>query len=411
MQGNDENIHAMQTQRYQNICRRIHFHRSRIHELRFEDPLNLDVQEEIQYNRLLEETLWHHFDMEQQNEARRAATEHLNSARNSSLTRSADANLRVLQAAGIFGSSKPPWDEKIASKNYTDFEHRGTAFTQFSNFEDGFIRSPDGKKLTAVRIVKVDTSTKMATILQSNATLVAMFDAPSEIEASKVLYRCTRDPRSVLLSSEVIAELQKREEYMSFDDIVEGIKQPTKYFKNEDPWMFEGEGLVEGQLVDNFLCEFAENATTHKFCKTIFNVAAKKPINSLEDAAKQIPNVSLESISVKVRNKKVTYMGVRVHAKTDKEGEFYAVEPDNANWKYLVFHITDTSWNKPGPKDLAKVAAKAVEVAAQRAHNKITHDEKTARENAEQKGQAEERKFRKSEKDAKRKHDKYWGKR
>ena len=405
MQWNNEDIDAMQThRRYENIYRGIHFHRRRIYELGFQDPFNFGVQQEIHYNRLLEEKLWHDMCVQQIKEARHAAVQNSMSVRNSSFACPVNADLRVQEGAGIFGSSKPQWDEKIASKDYTDFEHRGVAVKQLSDFEDGFIRAPEGKKLIAVRIVKVDTTTKMATILKVDSTLVGMFDEPSEIEANKVLYRCTRDPRSILLSSDVVRELSKREEYMTFEDIIEGIKKPTKWFRREDPCRLNSSGVESGleevELVKNFLDVFAFKVETHKFCKTIFNLAAKKSINSLDAAAKQIPDVSLDRVFVTVKDNKVTYMAVRVHAKTDKVDESYDVIPENANWKCLLFHIKDTAWNKPGPEDMATLAKKADEIASQRASIKGGQELERARK---EKAHLEREKGKKAEQAANRK--------
>jgi len=79
--------------------------------------------------------------------------------------------LRVEQSCGFFGKSALSWEENIASKNYTDFEHRGLAFTQLSGFEDGLLRSPNGKKLIPVRIVEVDATLIIVRLMKEDAKL------------------------------------------------------------------------------------------------------------------------------------------------------------------------------------------------------------------------------------------------
>ena len=381
MPWNNINIDAMQIERYQDIYRRINVHRSIIHKLLLTVPLSFDVQNKIQYNRMLEETLWHHMSIERENEAKRAVMRESIWARNSIFDGSVDTSLRVQPTAGFPGFWKEPWDAKIASKDYTDFEHRGVGFKQLSNFEDGFIRSAVGKKLVGVRIINVDIKTTMATIIQLNTKLEKQFDfnTPIEIEASQVLYRCTLDPRSVLLCTEVLSELQKREEYMSYDDIVQAIKKPTKYFQRESYWKFDGTGLPEGQLVYSFLSTFAKDEKNHKFCREMFNVTGKKSIKSLEDAAKQIPNVSVKRITCLYTNDKLAYLDVRVHAANYEKDYDYPVRWDRVNWRYLLFHITDTTWNKPGPEDDAKQAKNLVDMAPFKARNKPIFEQEQAR--------------------------------
>ena len=273
-----------------------------------------------------------------------------------------DDSLHLHQGAGIFGSSQFQWDEKKASHDYTDIANRGAACKQVSGFEDGFVMV--GKHLMPARIVDVDNATNMTTILLQNKTPPeaprSWYDPPTQVESGSVLFRCTQDPNSVLLTADVMKELQKTEHYMSYNDIVQAVKKPTKYFQRSSPLDLTGNPPPDAFTVGNFDLQFGpaagSNGTEYKFDKArcfgeeVVNLAEKTPVTSLEEAAKLVLGVSLYEINIHDKTATIGCPGgFRMVMLLERPNVF-------------LFYIRDTTWNKPGPADLQKFQQMAASV-------------------------------------------------
>jgi len=310
--------------------------------------------------------------------------------------------LRIEQSSGFFWKSAPSWEENIASKDYTDFEHRGSGFTQVSGHEDGLLRSSNSKKLLPVRIVEVDATQKIVTLEKEDAKhWQDVYGGRHHVSSNDVLFRCTLDPKSRLLSSDVISELCKTNEYMLYDDILEVIKsnKPTKFFPREDPNKFGNDTRFSvEQQVDNFLEAFATKNPKKKgrfygkFCRYAFRC---KPGCTIQKGAKMLTDVDFSSFMLQYNTSMNQWFPWKVVIRDHlKESNKLVLLSTNYLWEQCVIHISDTSWDKPGPADLVKEAEYQKETAKLRACNKKTMQEAKKQRIQDRKDLAEEKKQR-----------------
>jgi len=309
---------------------------------------------------------------------------------------------RIEQSSGFFGKSVPSWEENIASKNYTDFEHRGSGFTQLSGHEDGLVRSSNGKKLLPVRIVEVDATQKIVMLQKEDAKhWEDVYGGTYGVSSNDVLFRCTLDPKSRLLSSDVISELCKTDEYMSYDDILEVIQsnKPTKFFPREDPDKFGNDTrLIVEHQVDNFLEAFATKNPKHKerfygkFCRYSFRC---KPGCTIQQGAKMLSDVDFSSFMLQYNTSMNQWVPWKVVIRDHlKESNKLVLSTKHYLWTQCVIHISDTSWDKPGPEDLVKEAEYQKKTAKLRACNEKTMKEAKKQRIQDKKDLAEEKKQR-----------------
>ena len=271
----------------------------------------------------------------------------------------ADEALRIRQAAGILDTFKSPQallDKYLKSRHYTDLAGRGgtsnNIIEQVNGWEEGLVLH--NKQVLSARIQSVDVAKQTVEVrlcLPRDAKeKTGWFEPAISVDAKQVAFRRSLDPKCVYLKSDRVAYLQKKAEWMKYDDIVKAIKdnkvmRPFDRFYTDDK--SKGEPKGSWTAVRGFLNAFASIPYEG-------NAVLGGNTNIREEDSfifgEKLPEECLNLVDIK----EITYEEVVENSKTKLSPLILFTTRRNEDCRFgqkdldgFLFRIRDVDWGKP----------------------------------------------------------------